>query len=222
MNESLEKIRLVVADDHPLFRQGVIATLISAPDIEVIGEASDADGAVRVTRELLPDIALLDVSMPGGGLNAAYQITAACPVVRVIMLTVSESEDDVLKALQAGARGYILKGVAAGDLVRIVRQVNGGESYVTPALAAGLLTELRGDRRRIGAAHLYQELTERERQILELVAKGQSNKEVARGLDLAEKTVKHHMTNVLEKLQVRNRVEAALLARSFADQRTKT
>jgi DNA-binding NarL/FixJ family response regulator len=214
-----EKIRIVVADDHPLFRQGVIATLEAAGDIEVVGQASDAAGAVRAIRQLLPDVALLDVSMPGGGIQAAREIASACPVVKVMMLTVSESEDDVLRALQSGARGYILKGVAAGDLVHVVRQVNGGESYVTPALAAGLLTELRGDRRRVGAAHLYQELTERERQILELVAKGQSNKEVARELDLAEKTVKHHMTNVLEKLQVRNRVEAALLARDIAAQR---
>lgn len=219
MIDSTDRIRIVVADDHPLFRQGVIASLSAAPDIEVVGQAADAAGAVRVTRELLPDVALLDVSMPGGGLQAAREISAACPVVRVIMLTVSEREDDVLRALQAGARGYILKGVAAADLVHVVRQVNGGESYVTPALAAGLLTELRGDRRRVGVAHLYQELTERERQILELVATGQSNKEVARELKLAEKTVKHHMTNVLEKLQVRNRVEAALLARDVAAQR---
>lgn len=219
MDSPSEKIRIFVADDHPLFRQGVIATLEAAGGIEVVGQASDAADAIAAVRALLPDIALFDVSMPGGGLHAARETANSCPVVKVIMLTVSESEDDVLRALQAGARGYILKGVASDELVHVVRQVNGGESYVTPALAAGLLTELRGDRRRVGAAHLYQELTERERQILELVAKGQSNKEVARQLELAEKTVKHHMTNVLEKLQVRNRVEAALLARDIAARR---
>jgi DNA-binding NarL/FixJ family response regulator len=157
---------------------------------------------------------LLDVSMPGGGLDAVRQIAAAFPVVKVVMLTVSEDEDDVTAALRAGARAYVLKGVAARELVRILRAVAAGEVYVTPSLAASLLFELTSGKGGAQAANPLDDLTERERQILEGVAAGDSNKEIGAKLHLTEKTVKHHMTNILQKLQVRNRVEAALLARS--------
>lgn len=218
---STEAIRIVIVDDHPLFREGVATTLASYPDIEVVGEGCSADEALRLARDLLPDVLLLDVSMPGGGVNAARDIAAAYPVIRIIMLTVSEHEEDVLKSLKAGARGYILKGVTARELVGIVRAVHSGESYVTPALAASLLADFRDEGSDASSnGGPLDELTVRERQILELLATGRSNKEIARSLELAEKTVKHYVTNILEKLQVRNRVEAAVLAQRMAHDRT--
>ena len=212
-----DTMQIVVVDDHPLFREGVAHTLAAEPDIEVVGQGASAAEAVRLAQELLPDLILLDIHMPGSGLQAAQTITATCPVTRIVMLTVSEEEEDLLAALKAGARGYILKGVPARELVRILRGVCGGESYVTPALAASLLREMTGSAP--GArppADPLNELTEREREILEGVAEGLSNKEIGQHLHLSEKTVKHYMTNILQKLQVRNRVEAALLAQRRA------
>jgi DNA-binding NarL/FixJ family response regulator len=212
-----EKIRVVLVDDHPLLREGVASTLEAEPDFEVVAQGSNAMEALTLARDSMPDVVLLDVSMDGGGIDAARAIAAACPIVKIVMLTVSEDEEDVLAALKVGARGYVLKGVSGPELVRIVRLINDGESYVTPSLAASLLGELR--RQREGgrsAADPLSELTDRERQILELVATGRSNKEIAGKLFLSEKTVKHYMTNILQKLQVRNRVEAALLAQKSA------
>ena len=203
-----ESIRVVVADDHPLFREGVINSLRSMPDILVVGQASDADEAVRLVREELPDLALLDVTMPGGGIEAARKIAAACPATRIVMLTVSEDEDDLLAAMKAGASGYVLKGVSARELAGVVRSVSAGEVYVAPSLAFGLLREMSKPR----ASDPLAELSGRERQVLELVANGLSNQEIGLKLGLAEKTIKHYMTNILTKLQVRSRVEAALLA----------
>lgn len=209
-----ETLHVAIVDDHPLFREGVAHTLGAQPDIEVVAEGGSAVDALRIAAEQLPDVMLLDVSMPGGGVNAVRQIAAAFPVVKAVMLTVSEDEDDVTAALRAGARAYVLKGVAARELVRILRAVAAGEVYVTPSLASSLLFELTAEKRGASAASPLDELTERERQILEGVAAGDSNKEIGAKLYLTEKTVKHHMTNILQKLQVRNRVEAALLARS--------
>lgn len=208
-----DMIQLLIVDDHPLFRDGVVQTLGAESDIEIVGEATTAAEAVRLAAELLPDLILLDITIPGGGLNAAASISATSPVAKIVMLTASETEEDVLSALKAGARGYILKGVSGRDLVKIVRSVYAGEAYVTPSLAASLLSEMQeGKRGRDQEASPLDELTEREHQILQKLAAGLSNKEIAQQLDLSEKTVKHHMTNILQKLQVRNRVEAALLA----------
>jgi DNA-binding NarL/FixJ family response regulator len=208
-----DTLQIAIIDDHPLFREGVAHTLQSQPGLEVVAEGASAADAIRIAGESLPDVMLLDVSMPGGGLHAARTIAASYPVVKVVMLTVSEHEDDVTAALRAGARAYVLKGVAARELVSILRSVAAGEVYVTPSLAASLLFELTGGGAGAPPASPLDELTERERQILERVAAGDSNKEIAAQLHLSEKTVKHHMTNILQKLQVRNRVEAALLAR---------
>jgi DNA-binding NarL/FixJ family response regulator len=202
-----ERIRIVVADDHPMFRAGVVASLAAQPDIEVVGEGASAAEALRLVEQHSPDVALLDIAMPGGGLVAARDITATWPATRVVMLTVSEDEDDLLAAMKAGASGYVLKGAAASELVNVLRTVNAGEVYVAPGLAWGLLREMS----RPKSAPL-DELSAREREVLELVAAGLSNQEIGDRLSLAEKTIKHYMTSILSKLRVRSRVEAALLA----------
>jgi two-component system, NarL family, nitrate/nitrite response regulator NarL len=208
-----DRIHVVIVDDHPLFRQGVSQTLAGAPDIEVLAEGGSADDAIRLVSELLPDILLLDINIPGGGLSAAQVVAARAPVTRIVMLTVSEEEDNLVAALRAGARAYVLKGVSGRELIAILRGVAAGEVYITPLLAASLLIEMTGNGRRDKPAlNLLDELTEREQQVLELVAAGLSNKEIGQQLYLSEKTVKHHMTNILQKLQVRNRVEAAMFA----------
>ena len=206
------ELRVVLVDDHPLFQEGVAKTLSDNPDFRVVGQGACADDAVRLARDLLPDVILLDISMPGSSLDAARAIARACPEVKILMLTVSESDEDVTEALRAGAVGYILKGVGGETLVEIIRAVQRGESYVSPDLAARLLVEMRdGDPRSKDAGPLS-DLTAREEQILRLVSRGLSNKEVGRELRLREKTVKHYMTGILQKLQVRNRVEAAVMA----------
>lgn len=209
-----EHIQVLIVDDHPLFRDGVVQTLGADPEMDIVGQAKTAAEAMRLAAELLPDIILLDITIPGGGLNAAQAIAASLPIAKIIMLTASEAEEDVLTALKAGARGYILKGVSGDELVRIVRSVYAGEAYVTPGLAATLLAEMQNHRPAQPEAGPLDELTEREGEILEQVAAGMSNKEIAHRLSLSEKTVKNYMTNILQKLQVRNRVEAAVLAQS--------
>lgn len=201
-----EPIRVGVADDHPMFRAGVVASLREAVDIDVVGEASDAPGALRLARSELPDVMILDITMPGSGLRAAADIKAACPVTHIVMLTVSEDEDDLLAAMKAGASGYVLKGAGASELISVIRAVHGGQVYVAPALAGRMLRELSSPRN-----SPFDDLTQREREVLELVAEGLSNAEIGDRLGLAEKTIKHYMTNILGKLQVRSRVEAALL-----------
>lgn len=214
-SDTTAKLRVLVVDDHPLFRDGVARTLDEAKDFVTVGKGASADEALRLTAELDPDLVLLDLSMPGGGLNALPGLLAWRSGLRVVVLTASEEDDDVLTALRAGAHGYVLKGVDAERLCEIVRGVAAGESYVSPSLAARILAELRNPPAAPPSqpAHvdLLSTLTRREDQILAHVAAGRSNKEIARELDLQEKTVKHHMTSILQKLHVRNRTEAAIL-----------
>jgi len=190
-----------------MFRAGVVASLAAEPDVEVAAQGSSASEAVRLAEQHTPDICLLDIAMPGDGLTAAREITSSFPATRVVMLTVSEDEDDLLTAMKAGASGYVLKGAAASELVGVLRTVHAGEVYVAPGLAWGLLREMS----RPKSAPL-DELSAREREVLELVAEGLSNQEIGDRLGLAEKTIKHYMTSILGKLRVRSRVEAALLA----------
>lgn len=208
-------IGVVVADDHPLLRDGVIRTLQSREGIDVLGEADSAKTAIEQVRTCRPDIALLDISMPGSGIEAAREISALPSAPRIIMLTVSEEDDDVVDALKAGASGYVLKGVNADELVSVIRTVHGGQSYIPPSLAAQVLIAMNNPEPEAPATDdLLDSLTARETQILRLVSVGKSNKEVGRELDLQEKTVKHHMTNILQKLHSKNRVEAAVKAHS--------
>jgi DNA-binding NarL/FixJ family response regulator len=206
-------IRIVIVDDHPLFREGVALTLATDPSIEIIAEGQNSEDATRLAEEHLPDVMLLDISMPGGGIKAAEAISLSCPVVKIGMLTVSEREDDVMKSLNAGASGYILKGVGGKELIDIVKRLSLGESYITPQLAARMLTEIKPKQTAESKSQdVFSGLTAREEQILESISRGLSNKEIGGELNITEKTVKHYVTNVLQKLQVRNRVEAALLA----------
>lgn len=207
-----EKIRIVIIDDHPLFREGVSATLQQNEEFSVVAEGANAEDALRLTQDHLPELLLLDIAMPGGGIEAARAVAAACPVTKIVMLTFSEEEDNVLAALKVGAKGYILKGVSGNELRSILKRIFNGEVFITPMLAASVLIEMVDDKKQHASTDPLEELTQREHQILALVAEGQTNKAIGAELGIAEKTVKHYMSNILSKLQVRNRVEAALLA----------
>lgn len=205
-------LHLVLADDHPLYRDGVARTLRDAGDFDIVGEAQDGEAAARMCEALRPDLVLLDISMPkGGGIGALTRIMQMETPPKVAMLTASEDEGDLMQALKLGALGYVLKGVGASELVELVRDLAGGRSYVSPGLAGRLLLAMRG--KGAAAPNPLADLSRREEDILKLVAQGRSNKEVGRDLNIQEKTVKHYMTSILQKLQVRNRVEAAMLAR---------
>jgi two-component system, NarL family, nitrate/nitrite response regulator NarL len=211
----MSDISLVIVDDHPLFRDGVAAALQNEADLNVLAQGENASEALALAKKHLPDIILLDITMPGGGIEAARAITAACPVTKIIMLTFSEEEDDVLAALKAGAKAYVLKGVGSRDLKNIIRSVNDGQVYITPTLAAGMLRELSAPTTEQHSNPL-DELSEREMGILQLLAAGKSNKGIGKELGLTEKTIKHYMSNILQKLQVRNRVEAAIMAQKYS------
>ena len=215
------KIRVALFDDHPLMREGVVNTLNGARDFEVIAEGATRDDAVRVAQDDLPDLILLDISMPGGGIEAAQDISSVCPFVRIVMLTVSEDEADVSAALRAGTHGYILKGISGLEFLRTLRAIHSGEDYVSPSLATHLLADFKKNKSAKPAdSNLLSDLTLREEQILELVAQGLRNKEVGEELDLSEQTVKRYMSTILEKLKVRNRVEAAIVSQQRSGQDT--
>jgi two-component system, NarL family, nitrate/nitrite response regulator NarL len=208
-----EPIRIAVVDDHPLLRDGVVNTLTVA-GMNVVGIGDCACDATHLAGEYSPDVMLLDISMPGGGIEAARTIAQAHPTIMTIMLTVSEHEDDVITAMEAGARAYVLKGISGPDLLATIRSVSKGETYITPQIAARVLAKMQhginGTNGSGKAKPADTELTAREEQIMNEVAQGLTNKEIAVKFSLSEKTVKHYMTSVLQKLQVRNRVEAVI------------
>ena len=201
-------IEILVVDDHPLFREGVVNSLQAMEEFKVVGETATGEEALALALALMPDVVLLDVSMPGwSGIVTAEKIAMACPAVTIIMLTASEDKDKLLAALKAGARGYVLKGVSAKELAAVIRSAHAGEVYVSASLAAEILVSLTKTK----APDPLQELTDREHEILQLVGTGLTNRAIGERISLSEKTIKHYVTNILHKLQVRNRVEAALL-----------
>lgn len=207
-----ETIRVAVVDDHPMLRDGVVHTLAEQSDFEVVAEGGSTADAIRIAGDHLPDLMLIDMSMPGNGLNAVSELNQRFPAVKTIVLTVMEDQDAVSAALRLGARAYVLKGISGPDLVGVLRSVHEGGSYVSPTLAAKLLSVYDETRKAMPSEdQLLSQLTAREEQILSLLGTGLSNKEIGDELDLKEKTIKHYVTNILQKLQVRNRVEAALL-----------
>lgn len=206
-------VSLALVDDHPLIREGVSRSLAETGRFTILGEGASAEDAVRLAREHRPDIMLVDISMPGGGHEAVAGIRRELPDQKIVILTVSESDDDLTAALNAGVEGYVLKGVGAKSLGEILEMVAAGESYVPPALAARMLASLKELSTRAAGDEPLARLSRRERQIAGFVANGLSNKEIAIELDLQEKTVKYHMTRILAKLGVRNRTEAAIAMR---------
>jgi len=215
----MTSIKIAVVDDHPLFREGVMRSLGEIEHFEMVGEGGSKDDAVRIVQEICPDVMLMDISMPGNGLEALTEALQECPEIKIVMLTVSEASEDIAKALRLGAKGYVLKGVGSRGLAEVIDTVASGESYVSPALSAKLIAGLSAPEVDDKADPIG-ELTDREQEVLHLVASGLSNKRVARELDLHEKTVKHHMTRILSKLKVTNRTEAALALRDATDNRS--
>jgi two-component system nitrate/nitrite response regulator NarL len=214
-------IRVAVVDDHPLFREGVTRSLNELGGFEVVGEGGTMEQALQIADELRPDIVLMDISMPGGGLNAIAPMLLRNPSQKIVMLTVSETSDDVTGALERGAVGYVLKGVGSRMLAEILHAVAAGESYVPPALSARLLADRSALAGAASASDPLAGLTDREHEILTLVAAGLSNKRIALKIGLHEKTVKHHMTRVLAKLNASNRTEAAMALRDAIDGRSR-
>lgn len=208
-------IRIAIIDDHPLFRAGVAQSLLETGRFAVVAQGCTRDDALRVVEEHDPDILLLDVSIPGGGLEALNAIVAQRPGQKVVMLTVSESGGDVTRAMRAGARGYVLKGVEAGSLSELLQGIAAGERYVSPSLSARLLSNGAEPGQANGRSPL-DALDERQCRILDLVSSGLSNKEIAIELDLREKTIKHQLTRIFSKLAVSNRTEAAMVFRDAA------
>ncbi len=207
-------IKVLLADDNALFREGMVALLNRCEGIQVVGQAKDAAEAVRKTTLLRPDVVLMDLAMPlGGGVEATRRILEERPDQAICILTVSEQESDLYAAIRAGARGYQVKTVALEDLCQTIRVLAEGGSVITPHLAARLLDEFAklAQNVREGPSEA-DKLTPREREVLELVALGASNKEIAAKLVIAENTVKVHLRNILDKLQLRNRQQAAAFA----------
>lgn len=207
-------IRVLLVDDHSLFRRGIASLLSTEGGFEVVGEAADGHEAVEKASALMPDVVLMDLNMPRlSGLDATRRIKEALPYARIVMLTVSEEEQDLFEAVKAGAWGYLLKKIEPRALFANLRGVVRGEAPISRIMAAKLLGEFRRQSsRRTSPGEPRQELTAREKEVLEFVAQGKSNKEIAGTLGLAENTVKNHLKNILEKLQLENRVQAAAYA----------
>ncbi len=209
-----EPIRVLVVDDHALFRRGLQMVLEQESDITVVGEAADGAEAVERAAETTPDIVLMDVRMPRrGGIDACTSIKDTVPSAKIIMLTISDEEADLYDAIKAGAMGYLLKEISIEEVATAVRAVHGGQSLISPSMASKLISEFasmrRGDDRQSVPAP---RLTDRELEVLKLVAKGLANRDIARQLYISENTVKNHIRNILEKLQLHSRIQAVAYA----------
>jgi DNA-binding NarL/FixJ family response regulator len=212
-----EPIRAMIVDDHALFRRGLEMVLEEEPDIELVGQASDGTEAVEKAAESLPDVVLMDIRMPrSSGIEACRAMKEAAPSAKIVILTISDEEEDLFEAIRAGASGYLLKDIPLDEVADAVRAVHGGQSLINPSMAGKLLTEFatlakRDDEERAQEVPAPR-LTEREMQVLKLVARGMNNRDIAKELFISENTVKNHVRNILEKLQIHSRMEAVMVA----------
>ena len=210
-----DPIRVLVVDDHALFRRGLQMVLEQEPDIEVVGEAGDGTEAIVQATDSTPDIVLMDVRMPRrGGIDACGAIHEAVPSARIIMLTISDEEADLYEAVKAGASGYLLKEISIEEVATAIRAVHGGQSLISPSMANKLLSEFASMIRRTDERQHVPtpRLTDREMEVLKLVAKGLNNRDIAKALFISENTVKNHIRNILEKLHLHSRMEAVIYA----------
>ena len=213
----MEKIRVLIADDHALFREGVRALLNAMPDIEIVGEAPDGETAITQVKSTQPDVILMDVNMPRlNGIEATRLILNSHPDLGIIIVTMLEDDVSVFAAMKAGARGYILKGAHHEEVLQAIRTVAGGQAVFGPAVAARMMTffqSLDATPKSAAPTDAFPELTARERDVLQLISSGASNKDIAEKLFISGKTVSNHITNIFSKLQVANRAQAVLRAR---------
>jgi DNA-binding NarL/FixJ family response regulator len=210
-----EVIRVLIADDQALFRRGLFVVLGTEDGVEVVAEAENGLEAIEKARELAPDVVLMDVRMPkANGIEAAAQIRADLPSTKILMLTVSDEEEDLYEAIKAGANGYLLKEISVEEVAESIRSVMQGQSLISPSMASKLLNEFNALVRRAEDRQQFPApaLTTREIEVLRLVAKGMSNREIAEELYISENTVKNHVRNILEKLHLHNRMEAVIYA----------
>ncbi len=210
-----DPLRVLIVDDHALFRRGLRMVLEQESDVEVVGEAADGEEAVDVAQELMPDVILMDVRMPKrSGIEATEEIKDLIPHARILMLTISEDESDLFDAIKAGASGYLLKEISIEEVADAVRAVAAGQSRLSPSMASKLLTEFAAMSRRSEEPEQLPapRLTDREMQVLRLVAQGLANREIAKQLFISENTVKNHIRNILEKLHLHSRMEAVVYA----------
>lgn len=209
----MERTRILLADDHTIFRYGLRAMLSSLPEYEVVGEATTGEEAVALTAELRPDVILMDIQMPGkGGIEATRRILETSPGVGVIVVTMFEDDDSVFAAMRAGARGYVLKGADKEEVFTVVRAVSRGEAHFGPEIAKRLMSFFSAPRP-AATSEVFPELTAREREVLNLIAGGRSNAEITRQLFLSPKTVRNHISNIFTKLRVADRTQAIVRAR---------
>jgi DNA-binding NarL/FixJ family response regulator len=209
----VETIRVLIADDHTLFREGLRALLASVPEIDVVGETASGQETLAKADELQPDVILMDIQMPGlNGIEATRRILRAHPHAGIIMLTMFQDDDSVFAAMRAGARGYVLKGADQSVLLRAMQAVANGESLFSPEIAERLM-QFFANLKPAAGTELFPELTAREREILTLIAQGDTNADIATRLTLSVKTVRNHVSNIFNKLQVADRVQAAIRAR---------
>jgi DNA-binding NarL/FixJ family response regulator len=211
--ERSDPLRVLLVDDHDLFRTG-LRNLLEEHGVTVAGEAATGSEAIKLVRELAPDVVVMDVNMPGiSGVEATRQVTSLAPLTRVIVLTISDQDEDVMDAIVAGACGYLLKDASIQDLIRGIESAAVGESLISPHIASKVLQRVRSTAADTeGAETIRAELSDREIEVLKLIANGKDNAQIARELVISPKTVKNHISNILMKLQIDNRIQAAVYA----------
>jgi DNA-binding NarL/FixJ family response regulator len=211
--KTLDDVRVLVVDDHDLFRTG-LKTLLEEQGVNVVGEAPNGQTAIRLANELAPDVIVMDLNMPGlTGVETTRKLAGIAPLTRVVVLTISADDDDVMDAVMAGACGYLLKDSSIQELILGIRAAASGESLISPQIAAKVLRRLRSQSSSVDAAETIRaELSDREIEVLKLIANGKDNAQIARDLFISPKTVKNHISNILMKLQIENRIQAAVYA----------